>query len=383
MITLCVPTMNRPQFLERLLRYYAQTRSPYAVLIGDSSTAELAEQNQRMVASFERQLRVTYRAYPGLSACAALEQLAQEISTPYCAFVGDDDVLCTRGLKRCAAFLESHPDVGAAHGAGLMVQTEGSGPYGPLGNVRPYPQALVEATTGAQRLEEFFTLRLSSVLYSVHRRQTWQTMFQSLGAMPGVQNRNMFKDELIATSISVIRGQIACVEGLYLIRHVHADDSYRFPHVYDWLTDPMWFPSYQTFCERLVEQLVHQDGITVDEARQAIRRAFWPYLAREVSVTRRKEIETRATSAPSPLRAMAKRLPGARQAWQGLRAMVQRSRDPWSLPALLQPSSPYHEDFLPVYRLITSPIDGRAIHPSAAPPELDIAMAGSAGAHSR
>ncbi len=36
-----------------------------------------------------------------------------------------------------------------------------------------------------------------------------------------------------------------------------------------------------------------------------------------------------------------------------------------SLPALLQPSSPHHEDFLPVYLAITSPPPQRPPHERA------------------
>ncbi|MBI3083503.1 MAG: hypothetical protein HYY90_03985 [Candidatus Omnitrophica bacterium] len=37
MITLCVPTYNRPAFIERLLRYYAATSSRHWIFIGASS----------------------------------------------------------------------------------------------------------------------------------------------------------------------------------------------------------------------------------------------------------------------------------------------------------------------------------------------------------
>ena len=354
MISLCVPTMNRSEFLTRLLHYYASTRFPYWICIGASSSREQVTNNQRIVAAFQNQLNIHYEECPGLSSCAALEQLSRSISTPYCAFLGDDDFICPAGIERCVAFLEQHPECGAVHGKGLMFQTEQNHPYGSIGTVRYCPQAVLTADSGAARLIELFTVSQYALLNSVHRTLTWQAMFRGLSAMPGIQNRNIFKDELIATCVSVIRGTVREIDGLYFVRHIHVEDSYRFPHAYDWLTDPDWFPSYQVFHARLTEELIRQDGISVEQARVVIRQSFWPYVAGAVMASWRADSRASAPQAPSRLRDVAKRVPGIGPAWRTLRAMVQRSRDACSLPALLHASSPYHEDFLPVYAVITS-----------------------------
>ena len=44
MITVFVPTINHPDLIERQLRYYADVGFQGAILIGDSSEGELAEQ---------------------------------------------------------------------------------------------------------------------------------------------------------------------------------------------------------------------------------------------------------------------------------------------------------------------------------------------------
>lgn len=353
MLTLCVPTMNRPAFLARLLRYYADARVPYWFFIGDSSDPESAQRNQRTVASWQGTLKIRYQHSPGCSACACLEQLSLEITTPYCAFLGDDDFLCIAALEQCVAFLEGHADYGAARGMGLMFQTEDNRPHGAFGNVGYYPQAALEASTGMKRLREFFTESQYALLFAVHRTATWQAMFRGLSALPGIRNRNEFKDELIATCVSVIRGKLKALDCLCLVHQVH-EDSYHFPHVYDRLTDPAWLPSYQAFHERLVEELSRQDGASAEEARTVIREVFWPYLATQVIHDWRIDTAARLTRDPSRLRWLARKLPGARRGWRALRSMAQRARDPWSLPALLHPSSPYHADFMPIYRLVTS-----------------------------
>ncbi len=351
MITVCVPTFNRPAFIERLLRYYAATGYRHWIFIGDSSQAEDAARTRRAVESWEGQLQVRYEACPGLSSCAALEYLSRFITTPYCAFLGDDDFLCPTTLDRCAEFLDANPDYSAAHGRAILFQIETAGPYGAMGTVGSYPLATLEADTGAGRLKEFFTVSLYALLNAVHRTPTWRDMFRGVGSMKGVKNRNLFKDELMATCVSVIRGKVKELDGFYLMRQAH--DTYHWPHIYEWLMDSEWSPSYQIFHERLADELIRQDGLRMEEARAVIRDVFWPYLAAQVIETRKTET-ARVRPGRSSLRRFARRLPAARQAWRALRAVVQRARDPWSLPALLDPTSPHHADFLPIYQLVTS-----------------------------
>jgi len=354
MITLCIPTKDRPAFLARLLRYYARARFPHAICISDSSELEQAAENQRTVASLAGQLTLDYQFCPGLSSNAAAEQLSRRVATPYCALGADDDFLCPRGIDRCIAFLEDHSGYSAAHGVGLLLQVEGDQPYGSVGTVRRYPQAVLSAETGAARLKEFFTVSLKSLIFSVHRTETWQAMFRGLSAMQGMQNHNVFKDELISTCVSVIRGKVKEVDGLYLVRQMHSG-IHRHPHVYDWITDPAWFPSYQTFCDRLIEELIRQDGLSAAAARAAVREGFWPYVAHCVTSDWEKDLAGRAPRRSSRGRALAARIPGLRRCWRAARTWVQQWQDALSLPALLRSSSPYHEDFRAVYGAVTSP----------------------------
>lgn len=354
MITLCVPTKDRAPFVERLLRYYGSLGYPHPIFIGDSSEGEHRERNRSAVAGFARQLNAIDVECPGLSSCETIERLNQAVTTPYCAFLGDDDFLCPTGLQRSAEFLAAHPDYGAAHGRGLIFQMESNKPYGVLGNVGSYPQAVLEEATGAGRLRELFTVGPHALLNSVHRTEIWQAMFRGTSTMRGVQNRNVFKDELMATGVSAVRGKVQQLDVLYLIRQSHTEDSYRFPHVFDWLTDAEWLPSYQVFQARLIEELARQDGLGEETARGVVREVVWIYLAKLVVSARRREAQPTRRPAQSRLRVFAKRLPGLRLAWRRVQGLLERCQDELSLQALLNPASTYHEEFIPIYRLLTS-----------------------------
>ncbi len=344
MITLFVPTIDRPEFLERLLRYYATVGYTGRIAVGDSSRDDLASANAAAIRRYGGSLRILYERCPGMSSCETMEALSRRAATPYCAFVADDDFLCPDGLARAVAFLSSHPDHVAAHGNALILQVAGGGATGAVGAIAAYPQTVLHESTGVGRLREFLNHNLYALLYSVHRTEAWRDMFLGLGRLKGMRNHNVFKDELIATSVSVIRGKVADVGGLYLVRQAHAG-IYRFPHPYDWFIDPDWTPSYRTFADRVTEELARVDGMDAEAAAAVVRSVFWPYLARAVTTAWSAEQgPTRRRSTPPSL---------MRRVLAKAQALVRRRRP--SLRSLLDPRSPAHAAFLPIYRAITQP----------------------------
>ncbi|MDP2599185.1 MAG: hypothetical protein Q8P84_00425 [Deltaproteobacteria bacterium] len=49
MLTIVIPTRNRPAFLARLLSCYQQMRCPYLILIGDASDASLRKEHHKSI----------------------------------------------------------------------------------------------------------------------------------------------------------------------------------------------------------------------------------------------------------------------------------------------------------------------------------------------
>lgn len=356
--TLCIPTKNRPGFVARLLGYYARTGFRHALLVGDASEGTVAEQTQAVCRSFADRLRVQYIGQTGLHVMATLEHLSAAASSRYCSWVSDDDFLCTSSIDRCIAFLEHHPEYAAAQGRGILFQTDTSRPHGSIGNVTRYPYAQLEAERAEQRLREHVHNGMPSLHAAVRRIEDFHEMVGGLSDLPGARQGFIF-DDVIPQCVAATQGKIKTLDCLYLVRHAH-DGIYRQVDAYDWVTDPDWGASYQRLQDRVVEGLMRHDGLTVEEARRIMKEAFWPYLARFLT----RSLET-SHGARRPLgqgggsvRAVAKRIPGVRWGWRSMRAMIQRCSDELSLPALLQPSAPYHDDFMPVYHAVqTPPVD--------------------------
>jgi hypothetical protein len=159
--------------------------------------------------------------------------------------------------------------------------------------------------------------------------------------------------ELLIGCQSVIQGKVKELDCLYLVRQVH-DRRYLAPDMFDWITSPNWLQSYELFRERLSEELAQQDEITIDQAREVVKQAFWAYLARGLG-KKWASLYTQNGAGPRyRVRETARRIPGLRWAWRNGWSFLPGENNKMSLPALLRPTSPYHADFMPIYRAITS-----------------------------
>lgn len=342
MITLLIPTMNRSDFLIRLLRYYRDLGFPGCICIGDSSDTVHVERTKRALKTLRGKLNIIYREYPHVNDAMCQQQLLNFVSTPYVTHVPDDDFLVPTALERCALFLDSHPDYSAAHGVGIAFSFKSSGAYGQVAWVNHYRQAVIEVESASQRLLDHLS-NYSLTLFSVHRVESWREMYQDVSLLT-----DKTFTELLPCCYSVIQGKVKELDCFYLVRQSH-DRRYTLPGITDWISSPHWLPSYRVFRGCLANEMSQQDGISLDKAQEVVEQAFWSYLTK-----------TLGKPVPSPsslarLRKVAGMLPGMPQVWRALRSLSLAGRKQESLlAALLRPSSPYHSDFIPIYRALTT-----------------------------
>lgn len=349
MITLLIPTMNRSDFLIRLLHYYGDLGFQGCICIGDSSDTVHVERTRKVIKVLQGKLSIVYREYPRLNDARCLQQLLDFVSTPYAAYVADDDFLTPAALEQCARFLDGHPDYSAAHGVAALISLQSSGAYGQVVGASRYRQLVIEAESASQRLLNYLS-NYWVALFSVHRIESWRVMYRDISLL---EDRS-FGGELLPCCLSVIQGKVKELDCFYLVRQGH-EQRYLLPDTYDWITSPNWLPSHQVFRDSLAEELVRQDGISMDEARDVVKQAFWSYLAKGLNKKWQSRYSQASADARNRWRQAARAIPGARRIWRLLYSLKPKAHDEFSLPALLDPSSPYHADFMPIYRAVTTP----------------------------
>jgi len=337
MLTIIIPTMNRSDFLIRLLNYYADTGFKHWLFIGDSSDAYHVEITKNAIRNFEGKLKIIYREYPGLNDAECNQQLSQLVSTPYAVFVADDDFLFPDALEQCISFLEKHENYNSVHGVANIFTLQSSGPYGMFLNSSIYRLPSIDAETASQRILDHLS-NYSVTLFCVHRIETWQKMFKHVHEILD----KSFGSELLPCCLSVVQGKVKQLDCLYLSRQGH-DSRYELPDIHDWINHPNWEPSYKAFLDCLAEELSQQDDITFNKAKDIVKTAFKSYL------DKRKENMVYAN-----LGKTVRYVPGMKQV---LKYFKNKQSGNLSLPRLLNPKSAYHSDFMPVYHAVTTSPD--------------------------
>lgn len=345
-ITLLIPTMNRPDFLIRLLRYYWALDFQGCICIGDSSAAPHIERTKKAIGELQGKLNIIYREYPQANTSECLLRLLDSVSTPYVAFVADDDFLVPSALEKCAFFLDNHPDYNAVHGLGIAIWLQSGGLYGQVASLVRYQQPVLEAESASQRLLDHLS-NYTVTLFSVHRVESWREMFRDTSLMKDWT----FACELLPCCMSVIQGKVKELDCLYLVRQGHDQRKITIPAGGRWTKSPEFPPSYRVFRTRLAIELARRDGISEDKAQALVEQAFSSFLDKILV-----EPWTSRYGIPRLLQ-IGRYVPGAKYVWRASRRMLRSlklmGRDEIPPANLLSPSSPYHADFMPVYRAMT------------------------------
>jgi len=117
-ISILIPTMNRPEFMDRVFKYYSNVGFNGTILVADSSEDNATE---RLVPE-HKSLNIVYHHYPKeifKNEVVAMQAVMAYARTPYTVFQGDDDFIALDGVKTAADFLDDNADFVMAGGGQL------------------------------------------------------------------------------------------------------------------------------------------------------------------------------------------------------------------------------------------------------------------------
>ncbi len=177
------------------------------------------------------------------------------------------------------------------------------------------------------------------------------------GAFTG-SRQGLYFDELVPSGISIIRGKVKELDNLYLVRQNH-DAQFTPPDAFDWVTNPDWQPTYSNMRDKFIIELMRQDSITEAEAKEVVKNAFWPYLVRYLKVNLPNDLKIAEPGSKvrdfyrTTRRKLGQNMPILKPIYHKMISLMQPHRERFSLYALLNPSSKYHENFKAVCKVIT------------------------------
>lgn len=344
-----IPTMNRPDFVIRQLEYYAKVKSPHPIYIGDASNEENSKKLQSAIEKLSKHLTINYYTYPEhINVTESHIDLNEKAREEYSVFSGDDDYQIPDSLTKCAEFLDKNSEYSSASGHAITFRLINNGAYGELRRLADYPRGQIESSTAAQRIIDFMT-KYNVTLFSVFRtKQVVKCWSQAVS----IKDR-WFSGETMYCTMSSVLGKSKIIDCLSLVRQLDNTKNPP-PTIFEWITNKDWRPSYEIFCEALAKEISRIDGISIDEARKAPKQALWSYLNVQLPIEYAK-LNPAANDHKKLSGGLLGRLRfrlGQNLPW--LKNIYLRTVP--SLPLcdrVMQPSSPYHKDFQPVFDSFT------------------------------
>ena len=268
-IALLIPTLNRPDFVKRMLGYYESVHFDGTIYLADSSDTEAHMVN---IGNVERSgVRVAHRHYPKKDYPhdgACIKEILKLVDEPYCAFSGDDDFFVPETLVECVEFLENNHDYASCHGMRINVFFRGGEPYGMMEGA--YRQVGYEMTQEAPVLRWIDYMRTGlSTQHYVHRTETWKKMYAYADKM----KLRYLGPELLPCSLSVIAGKIKMIDGLHIVFQRNGDKVVDFDRIsfFDLINAKQWYGSSKIFMGVLGKKL---------NSPKIVKREFWYHLIR-------------------------------------------------------------------------------------------------------
>lgn len=270
-------TLDRPDFIERILRYLQSVGFKGSFHLGDSCNdvdrARISQAIEALKGAFEVKV-VNCR---GLSIGESLYEASTSCTRPYASFIGDDDYCLISGVDACTEFLSQHPDYAAAHGEGYAFTLDRPGPYGNVESFVTYPMPALEQEHPLERLN-FVFCHYGVILFSVMRTRTFQKIFSNLN---GIKDSTI-RDELIPNGLAAIEGKIKQLPFPHVLRQSHKR-RHELPTTDLWVKSEHFAPSAKSFEENLSSQLIQHISAPPEELRKAAWHAMSIYIARTMA----------------------------------------------------------------------------------------------------
>ena len=116
-LTIIIPTLNRSNFLNKLLEYYSNLNFKAVFLILDSSEGNEKKKNINILSRY-KELNIKYINIKG-KPLEVIRKSKRNIQTKYCVFSGDDDFFVKKSLSKKIKFFDNKKNNKFIGGSGI------------------------------------------------------------------------------------------------------------------------------------------------------------------------------------------------------------------------------------------------------------------------
>jgi len=276
-VAILIPTMSRPEFIERTVSYYDSIKSPHPIYIGDASGTKISSQTITFLTKIKN-VEVNYFCWENLGANQTTVRLAEIASKDceYCAFHGDDDYFVPRSLSQCAEFLAKNKGYRTAQGRAAVFALDRSGPFGNISSLGEYWGVNeLEQESGTERFmafqKKYFVLQ-----FSTHRTKEF---LEDSEAYSKIIDASL--GELLHCFMFAINDKSKFLDCLYLVRNVHPGIFH--PKPLDWMIQDHWSSEYQQIVSALAVGLQKRQKLLYVEAKNKVSAVMRTYMEQSLN----------------------------------------------------------------------------------------------------
>ena len=217
MVAIIVPTMNRSNFIRRLLYYYSNCLIDNTVYIADSSDDEFhIKVIKEAITDVSHNLNVVYEHYPKTNIEEAKRLILGQVTEKYASYCGDDDFLVPSTLKKCAIFLDNNQDYSNCHGIGVCFKMKDDSLCGNIQVTSEYRLLGNESDDPHIRIYDYLSNYWP--IWSVRRVDEFK---KTLGLLRNIPTESF--REITMGCVPIIQGKSKLLNELYVIRQIHSN----------------------------------------------------------------------------------------------------------------------------------------------------------------
>ena len=207
MITVCIPTLNRKEYLKRLLKFYSDQDFPYLLYVGISDPLSVFNELEEFKNLLNISNQITFFHTPKLDVLETLNILLKNSSSKYSILQSDDDYLMHDTLEDMKKILEDDNSFIGANAKALILHEK-------TGFIEDYEMRGLSKLKATDRLNEF-----SGNYFAIHMCLFRTVDLVKIFSLPEISSKPI-REEIYVSFKTAIMGKIFHLNSLFLIRTV-------------------------------------------------------------------------------------------------------------------------------------------------------------------
>jgi len=277
--TIIIPTFNRPEYLRRLLGYYARDGLDIncKIVIVDSSSEKNKSTNKETIHYFSN-LDVLYldnfseNIHPYIKQLFALGQ----VDTEYCVVCPDDDFILIDAINQAVDFFEKNPDYTCVHGRYIRFYLKGTDNYQFYWHFTYDPKSVIDSDPYT-RINSYLECK-SNVLFATYRTKFLKMIMEESETYV---TQDSFFGELLQSILPFIYGKMKTLKVMYSPKDALSTpmntNITHFSFLNDYKLNGTFDQKYASFLGCLSKHLSICSGQSIEESKKFLNLILLDY----------------------------------------------------------------------------------------------------------